>query len=108
VVSALLEPLGEGVAVHVQVEEPHLRGSRGQHIAVAAQQGGAGHDPTGDLVLDQPVRDRREPRAPVVVVERRTGRHLGDVGLRVEAVSVRERRVEGCGQRAPHRGLAGS
>ena len=53
-------------------------------------------------MVRQPVTDGVKPRVAVIVVERVTGRHLGDVGLRMEIVRVGERDTQTLGQRRPN------
>jgi len=50
-------------------------------------------------MLGEPLADRFEPRIAVVVVERLTSRHLGDVGLRMKIVGVGERHPQTLRQR---------
>ena len=64
-----------------------------QLVAVLALERRAAHHAAVG-VLGQPLPDRVQPRVAVVVVERVPGRHLGDVGRRVEVVGVGERHAQ--------------
>ena len=74
--------------------------------AVAPSEGGAGQH-RRFAPLEAPVNEvpeALEPRLPVGVVERASGRHLFDVGLRVVVVAVEEGPAEAlCQELADHR-----
>jgi hypothetical protein len=78
-----------GCAGHVQ--ELDVRAMTAQLVAVLALQSRAAHHAAVAAVLGKPLPDRLEPGIAVVVVERLTGRHLGDVGGWMKVVGVRER-----------------
>lgn len=84
--AACLTP-GDDLRRPGKMEEPHTGAVAAQLIAVLAFERRATHH-AAVLVTGQPPRDRLEPRVPVIVVERVTGRHLGDVDRRVEVVGV--------------------
>ena len=92
----------------VQVQELGGGGVVPQLVAVLPLQRRAAHHPAGLGVRRQPLPDRLEPGVPVVVVERLTGGHLGDVGGRVEVVGVGERDPQPLGQGRAHGRLAGA
>src|SRR5947209_3941929 len=64
------------------------------------------HCPVG--VAGQPLPDPFEPGIAIVVVERLTRRHLGDVRRRVQGVRIHEGHRQPSRQRRPHRRLARS
>src|SRR3569623_3239265 len=89
-------------------EQDRLSRLRGQKVAIAPLERRAG--PDGDALmlgrLVQGLREGREPRPAVIVVERSAGPHLLLVGLGVVIVAVEERGVEAAGNRLAGAGLA--
>src|SRR5262245_48151640 len=83
--------LADDLLCAAEVKELHIGAVAAQLVAVLAFERGAAHDAAVATAIGEPLPDRLEPRIPVVVVERLTGRHLGDVGLRMKVVRIRER-----------------
>ena len=61
---------------------------------------------TGFVVLGEPCSDVLEPGPSVVIGQRGAGRHLGDVGGRVEVVGLRVRELQPLGEQPGDGGLA--
>ena len=90
-------------ASRCEEHEAHVTGVAEQ-IAVPAGQRRAGDD---DVVrAAQLLADAGQPGPAVVVGQRMTRRHLGDVGRRVQRVGVDEHGADGVGDRLADRGLA--
>lgn len=100
-----LHPVGEQVAVTVQVQEPDVAAAA-QDVAVAVLERGGRHDAAGGLVVGDPGGDGLEPGLPVLVVQRVAGAHLVDVRLRMERVRFGVVDAEAFGECRAHGRLA--
>src|SRR6185312_4871050 len=91
-----------------QMQKTDLWAVLAQLIPVLAFECRAAHHAALPAMVCQPVADGVQPRVAVLVVERVTGRHLGDVGLRMEIVGVGERYTQALRQCCPNGRLAGA
>ena len=91
-----------------EVKEDDVGAVPPQLVAVLALERRAAHHAAVGAARAQPLPDRIEPRVAVVVVEGLAGRHLLDVGGRVEVICVGERHPQALRQRRAHRRLTGA
>ena len=91
-VVARRHPLEQHPLVTGEVDEARRLAAAAQHLAVGPPERRAAHQRRASrgVVLTGPRGERPEPRQPVLVGQRVAGRHLGDVGLRVEVVALGE------------------
>ena len=103
-------PSFDEVPRSVEVNEPYLRFTATQGVAVDFLEGGAGDDPAAaDRLFGFHVAaNRAQPRPAVFVLERRARLHLGDVGGRVKSVGIAELPAQALAQSLTQRGLAGA
>ncbi|BFO20157.1 hypothetical protein SHKM778_65450 [Streptomyces sp. KM77-8] len=99
-------PVLDQRAVTGEMHEDHAGRGRSQPVAVRPlQRRGADH-PAESGPAVRPVADGVQPGPPVVIGERGTGRHLGDVGRRVEVVALGVRDAEPGREQGTDGGLA--
>src|SRR5215831_13678607 len=87
-----LEALTDQVHVALEIDEPHALPVTDNAAAVGTLQRRAGDDGglAGRAACVDPLRNGREPRPAVVIVECNAATHLGNVGWRMEAVGIPE------------------